>query len=603
MIIGTAGHVDHGKSSLITALTGRPMDRLAEERRRGITIELGFTSLDLGNGRRASVVDVPGHEDFIRTMVAGASGMDAAMLVVAADDGIMPQTREHLAVMEQLGVAFIVPVISRTDLVAPDWLELVTGELAQWLSGSPLSVLPPIPVSARTGRGLDQLRAALAELLDLVPPRDPDDLFRMPVDRAFNVAGTGVVVTGTTWSGTIRVGDAIELHPGPVEARVRRIESHAEVATRTLPGSRTALALGGISLSDVGRGSVLVQPGAGWTPTARIVARVALGRDASVPVKLRDVRLSLGTADIIAHAPAGERALAPGEARLVALRLDRHVVARGGDRFVLRQASSGRVIGGGAVLDPLPPARGATRRTADRSLSALAQVRRWGLTVADATIAGGVAPATAGAALERDGLVPVGEHWLPPARVGDLEASAVGMIAAWHAASPMERGMPLATLLARVAAPPGVGHGLLERLAREGRVALREGRFSMQGFTAPRAAPSELERLLAEVQRDGLAPRKVSELPGDPATRDRLLRALVSGRQIVALERDRFVGTEALEGFRQVLERLGDLEITPAAIRDATGLSRKHLIPLLEWADRAGVTIRRGGSRVLARPA
>ncbi len=600
MIIGTAGHIDHGKSSLITALTGRPMDRLAEEQRRGITIDLGFTSLDLGDGRRASVVDVPGHEDFIRTMVAGASGIDAALMVVAADDGIMPQSREHLAVLEQLGLPLILPVVTKADLVDAEWLALVTSEVDHWLRSSPLQSLPPLAVSSRDRRGLEQLRSALTEIVDRNRSRDPDDLFRMPVDRAFIIAGSGVVVTGTTWSGTVREGDEVEVHPGRVVARVRRIETHGEAVAAALPGSRTALALAGLELEEIGRGSVLIQAGEEWLPTARLVARISLNRDAIAPVRLRELRLSLGTADIAARASANEEALRPGEQRVVALRLDREVIARGGDRFVMRQPSSGRVIGGGLVLDPLPPARGATRRSAEPALANLAKVRRWGITAADAAVAGGVVPRVAAESLEREGLVSLDGHWFGPLRVQELEDSLVTWLAEWHAASPLERGMPVATLLARLGAPGGIGRALLERIVLQGRVVVGEGTVRVASFTPPQAGGAELDRLLAEVRRDGLQPRPASELPGEAAMRDRLLRELVTRRQVVPLEKDRFVSAEALAGFRQVLERCGrEGPITPAAVRDATGLSRKHLIPLLEWADRAGVTIRRGDARAL----
>src|SRR3954471_13021155 len=245
MIIGTAGHIDHGKSTLVTALTGRPMDRLAEERRRGITIDLNFAPLDLGAGRVAGIVDVPGHEDFVRTMVAGASGIDIALLVIAADEGIMPQTTEHLAVLEHLGVPVGIPVVTKADLVDPEWLELVLLEVAERLAASSVAFAPPIAVSARIGEGVADLRERIGAQQAAVRPSG--DLFRLPVDRAFSVAGVGTVVTGTSWSGRLEVGDAVVLLPDGDEGRVRSVEMFGQASEHSEPGARTAVGIAGVA--------------------------------------------------------------------------------------------------------------------------------------------------------------------------------------------------------------------------------------------------------------------------------------------------------------------------------------------------------------------
>ncbi|MGZ8399572.1 MAG: selenocysteine-specific translation elongation factor, partial [Gemmatimonadales bacterium] len=258
MIIGTAGHIDHGKSALVSALTGKPMDRLLEERRREITIELNFAPLDLGSGRIAGVVDVPGHEDFVRTMVAGASGIDLVLLVIAADEGVMPQTEEHLAILEQLGVPAGVPVITKTDLVDSEWLELVTGEVAERLAASPIDFEPPLAVSARNGAGIEALRERLITRASLLPPRLSGDGFRMPVDRSFSLSGVGTVVTGTTWSGRLGLGDEVRMLPAGLRARVRSIESYGHAVERSDPRARTAVGLAGVERRAVGRGDVLV---------------------------------------------------------------------------------------------------------------------------------------------------------------------------------------------------------------------------------------------------------------------------------------------------------------------------------------------------------
>ncbi len=357
MIIGTAGHIDHGKSALVTALTGKPMDRLAEERRRGITIDLNFAPLDLGSGVIAGVVDVPGHEDFVRTMVAGASGVDLAVLVVAADEGIMPQTEEHLAILEQLRIPAGIPVVTKADLVEPEWAELVASELAERLAKSPVAFEAPVIVSARTGQGIDTLRGRLAEHARTVASRPAGDLFRLPIDRAFSVAGVGTVVTGTAWSGRIALGDAVVLLPGGSRGRVRSLEMHGAGLDRSFSGARTAVGISGVSRGEAHRGAVLVEEGSPWTPTTALDVEIALEMTARRPLGARArVRLHLGTAEVMARV-LPRAPIEPGERGLARLALEQPVVARGGDRFVVRSYSPVATIGGGRILDPIPPRR------------------------------------------------------------------------------------------------------------------------------------------------------------------------------------------------------------------------------------------------------
>ena len=253
MIIGTAGHIDHGKSALVSALTGRPLDRLMEEKRREITIELNFAPLDLGPGRIAGVVDVPGHEDFVRTMVAGASGIDLVLLVIAADEGIMPQTEEHLAILEQLEVPAGIPVITKADLVDREWLQLVISEVTERLAASPINFEPPLAVSVRNGSGIETLRARLAARATTLPPRLSSDGFRMPIDRSFSLSGVGTVVTGTTWSGGLGIGDSVVVLPAGLRARVRSLESYGHAVERSDPRARTAVGLAGPERRAVSR--------------------------------------------------------------------------------------------------------------------------------------------------------------------------------------------------------------------------------------------------------------------------------------------------------------------------------------------------------------
>src|SRR5213592_1374149 len=333
-VIGTAGHIDHGKTALVKALTGVDTDRWEEEKRRGITIDLGFAPLPLDDAIQASVVDVPGHEGFVRNMLAGATGIDVALLVIAADEGIMPQTEEHLAIVELLGVRRGIPVITKRDLVEPDWLDLVRTEVTERLQGSRVHWAPPVATSSVTRQALDELQAALRLVAQDLVERPADDLFRLPIDRVFAVAGAGTVVTGSTWSGSVAVGESVRLLPLGRDARVRSIEVHGESAARAVPGRRTALALVGVDKSELARGDVAVT-GPGWHATGMLDAAVELLRGAHKPLASRTrVRVHLGTAEVLARV-VQTRAIGPGETGPARLMLETPLVARGGDRFVL----------------------------------------------------------------------------------------------------------------------------------------------------------------------------------------------------------------------------------------------------------------------------
>lgn len=281
-VVGTAGHIDHGKTALVKALTGVDTDRWEEEKRRGITIDLGFAPLPLGEEIQASVVDVPGHEGFVKNMLAGATGIDVALLVVAADEGIMPQTEEHLAIVELLGVQRGVPVVTKRDAVDGEWLELVRGEVAERLARSRVRWEPPVATSAVTGEGLEELKAALVRVAADLAERPAEDLFRLPIDRVFAVAGAGTVVTGSTWSGSVAVGESVRLLPLDREVRVRSIEVHGQGADRAVPGRRTALALVGVDKGEIERGHVAVT-GAGWAATTVLDAALELLPEAPPP--------------------------------------------------------------------------------------------------------------------------------------------------------------------------------------------------------------------------------------------------------------------------------------------------------------------------------
>jgi len=614
VIVGTAGHIDHGKSALVTALTGHPVDRLVEERRRGITIDLNFAPLDLGEGIFGGVVDVPGHEDFVRTMVAGASGFDLALLVVAADEGVMPQTEEHLAILEQLAIPLGVPVVTKADLVEPDWLELVVAELAERLRRSPVQFDPPVVVSAVTGQGLDDLRARLRAHAARLAPRSRVDAFRLPVDRAFSVAGVGTVVTGTAWSGSIAVGDPVRLLPGDLEGRVRSIETHGRAVERAEPGSRTALGIAGIERAQVRRGHVVVAPDVPWSATGALDVEIALLPTAPRPLVGRTrARLHLGTAEVMVRVQP-RAPIPPGGRGLARLRLETPVVARGGDRFVLRSWSPMTTIGGGRILDPLPPARRATwpddlaAPEPARRLRALVERRPFGIDAAAAPILSGAA---VGAGLDQplpDGAVcTVGTRLVAVAILERATDAAVRLVDEFHRRHAAERGMPLETLRRALRVPEWVAEAAIERAVRSRALTLDGGIARLAGFT-PRVegGEPEVQRLIQILQTAGLMPPSVAELERETGRRDvaATLR-LAAGRGLVeAVERDRYYAIEALHRFAETVREIGRAgEIQPAAVRERLGISRKYLIPLLEWADARGITVRAGETRRLGRAA
>ncbi len=375
LVLGTAGHIDHGKTTLVHALTGVDTDRLAEEKRRGITIDLGFAELPLDDDTALAVVDVPGHEGFVRNMLAGATGIDVMLLVVAADEGVMPQTREHLAIVELLDVAAGVVAVTKADLVEPEWLHLVVDDLAEQLAGGPFGDAQIVPVSARTGAGLDALRAALGDSAQRARQRDAAGLFRLPVDRVFTIRGTGTVVTGTIVSGGVHDGASVRILPGPAAriaagptahglgaglvARVRGVQVHGAVAENARAGHRAALALAGVDHADVRRGNVVVSSDAPWRPTSMLSARIRVIPGTEWRVRNRQrLRIHLGTAEVMGRAILfGTRELGPGDEAWAQLRLETPLVARAGDRFVLRSYSPVTTLGGGTVAEPLPPKR------------------------------------------------------------------------------------------------------------------------------------------------------------------------------------------------------------------------------------------------------
>ncbi|OLB49153.1 MAG: selenocysteine-specific translation elongation factor [Gemmatimonadetes bacterium 13_2_20CM_2_65_7] len=615
-VVGTAGHIDHGKTALVKALTGVDTDRWEEEKRRGITIDLGFAPLPLANGIQASVVDVPGHEGFVRNMLAGATGIDVALLVIAADEGIMPQTEEHLAIVELLGVRRGIPVLTKRDLVDAEWLGMVRTEVAERLSRSRVRWHAPLAVSALSGEGLDELRTALVAIAADLADRPVDDLFRLPIDRVFALAGAGTVVTGSTWSGTVEAGASVRLLPLGREVRVRSIEVHGEETDRAAPGRRTALALVGADKEELERGHVALT-GAGWAPTTALDVALELLPSVRRPLAARTrIRVHLGTAEVLGRV-AQVRSIAPGESGVARLLLEHSIVARGRDRFVIRSFSPVTTIGGGVVLDPFPPQR---PRVSERGLTAgqppgellarlVEEAGLAGVRIADLPVRLGILPAEVPGTIAAagKGVLAVDDILVARRAVsGEVERLAK-VVAAHHEEHPLDPGLSLQSLRAAVNAPAAVldlliEHGMKKQsfertedgaaVRKPGwKAALRERAGDAGGRLAQRLAEAKWQLpTVAELQKE----------LGDP-TVPALLAHLAREGSVERVDQERYALKQALDDFRRAVEdTLRELgAATPAQFRDRLGLTRKYLIPLLEWADRRGITSRKGDTRVL----
>ncbi len=608
MILGTAGHIDHGKTALVRALTGVDTDRLPEEKRRGITIDLGFAPLHLDGLGTLGVIDVPGHEAFVRTMLAGATGVDLALLVVAADEGVMPQTREHLTILTLLGVRAGVVALTKTDLVDADWLELVTADVAAVLEGSGLASAPIVPVSATTGAGLDDLRAAIRAAAGSVIARDTDDLFRMPIDRAFSVHGTGTVVTGTVWSGALRKG-AATVFPGALPVRVRDLQTHGASVESVSSASRAAVALSGVSVEQTGRGAVLVA-GEGWAETSVLLAELTLSASNVKVTPRTRVRLHLGAADVSARVRLFE--LRAGQIQQPArIRLDEPVVARAGDRFVLRAGSPLEVIAGGVVTDPLP----ADRRPKPGAIPFATGPGERLAALCDAAGPKGVErkslPIRLGTRPAEVESLQSGERFFFTDRavysrtvLDEVAQQLPAMIVQAQVNSPTESGVQLDELRGSL----HVGDDLIGEALRmlvERKAVEVEGTIVRSAGWKPRlsSGQSELaERMVHAFCSCGEEPPAVPEVVarhGEDVVP--VLRFLEREGRLIRISGDFYYCPEVVERMvgRLAAAMVEDREYSPAEVKDAVGTSRKYLIPFLEFCDRTRVTERKGAGRVL----
>ena len=618
IIVGTAGHIDHGKTALIRALTGTDTDRLAEEKRRGISIELGFAHLNISDKLRIGFVDVPGHERFVKNMLAGAGGIDLVLFVVAADESIKPQTREHFDICRLLGVSHGLVVLTKADLVDLEILDLERLEVEEFVRGSFLEAAPVIAASAETLEGIDELREQLARLASTVSTKDSSRHFRLPVDRTFSMKGFGAVVTGTLVSGAVSVEDEVEAHPSGARLRVRGIQVHDAETRKALAGQRTALNLAGPAASSVNRGATLTPPGI-FQPTRSIDCLLELLSSAK-PLKHRaPVRFHTGTAEVVAETRLLEsnEALRPGSAAFVRFLLREPVLVLPGDRFIVRMFSPVTTIGGGLVLDVAPPPR---MRRADavarlKTLASDSQEERVALLVSESRYGSAVDEIVG-----RTGLLAREIHeatadrllyWTQPRpwlldRAGfeSFQSDARQALATFHRGNPLKPGMPKEEL--RAAVVPDSPPFLLDAIVSAAGDLVAEGeiiRLASHRVSLKQDEEEALRKIESAFRQAGLAVPATSAALGksgvEASRAGALLRILIRQGRLVKVSDELVYHSSAVDSLKQLLASHKGERFKVPQFKEWTGISRKYAIPLLEFLDRAHVTRREGDDRVV----
>ena len=624
IIIGTAGHVDHGKTTLIKALTGIDTDRLKEEKERGMTIDLGFASFVLPGGQRVGIVDVPGHERFLKNMLAGATGVDVVLLVIAADEGVMPQTKEHLEIVELLEARKGVVALTKCDMVEAEWLSVVEEDVRSVLKGTFLAGAPIARVSGVTGEGVRELGEELARLADEAGEKSPAGPFRLPVDRVFTMTGFGTVVTGTLVSGTVRVGDPVQILPQGTLSRARQIQVHRAREQEAQAGTRVAINLAGVEVADLARRSVLVPPGY-LAPSARLDALLRMLPDAPRPLRSRArVRLHIGTAEHIGRMTVlGADQVPPAGEGYVQFVSEAPVVAARGDRFVIRSYSPMHTIGGGTVLDPNAP----RHRASDSKVTQTLARRRKGepadlledvllaapgpMTLQDAAARAGLTedearPLISGIQEAGKAVRLAGGRIAHAAVFAALCARITGALEDFHRSNPLKAGMAkeeLRAAAARALDPRPFG-AVLAEMEQLGLLAISD---SMVRLPGREVLLSDEERRAAELieavyRESGLGAPSVEEaVAGGGPRAHEVFHYLVEAGRIVKIAVGLYLHRETIEQAEQMLRDhlAGGGRITVSQFRDLTGSSRKYVVPLLEYFDSKRVTRRVGDERVL----
>jgi len=630
-VIGTAGHVDHGKSTLIRALTGIDPDRLQEEKERGMTIDLGFAWLQLPNGLEVSIVDVPGHERFIHNMLAGVGGIDIALLVIAADEGVMPQTREHVAILDLLGISNAVVALTKRDLVDDDWLDLVQADVEDFLKlkGTSLRGAPIVPCSATTGAGLDELVSVLQDLLARERARPNTGRPRLPIDRVFTVAGFGTVITGTLIDGELHLGQELEVQPGGLRTRVRGLQSHRKKLESIPAGTRTAVNLGGLAVEDLRRGQVLTAPGL-LKPTRAVDARLRLIREASAIRHNTEVSFHTGAAETLGKLALLDRdELQPGDEAWVQIRLQDEVALARGDLFVLRLPSPSMTIGGGSIVEPHARRHRRRQTTVLQQLEVLAQgtpeeivldrlrarepadveslVTRTGLAAAETrTALGNLVRSHEVLVLDStNGSVHMDGRSFVVSFAGweRLSSQVSTLLGAFHRSYPLRRGLPKEELRTRLGAEPRLFVRELERLKADG-LATEDGpfvRLTSHSVSFSSAQEKQISVVLDVLREAGVAPPDRSDLESSLGVSGELVDALIAQGRLVevaaGLLYDRDTLSSIVEQIRADISEHGPR--TVAQIRDLLDASRKYALALVNYTDEHKITRRVGDERVL----
>lgn len=630
IIIGTAGHIDHGKTSLVKVLTGVDTDRLKEEKERGITIELGFAPITLPSGLRLGLVDVPGHERFVKNMVAGATGIDLVLLVIAADEGVMPQTREHLDICQLLGVQDGVVALTKTDMVEEDWIEMVTEDVREYLSGTFLQDAPIVPISSMTGSGKEEMVAAIETAAREIPARTDKGIFRLPVDRVFTMKGFGTVVTGTLTSGNISTGEEILFLPGDRKTKLRGLQVHGESVSTSSAGIRTALNLQGIDKDEIHRGQTATRAGV-LQSTLMLDARVRLLPSAPRPMKNRErVRLHLYTTEIMTRATILEGDLIqPGEEGLVQLRLEEPAVALPGDRFVIRSYSPMTTIGGGHIIDPLPRKHRRNRPPVIKQLKRLEEgspqdhiqvyleeAGDHGLEAVTLSMRTGLAHSDMNELLAGMGddskvvLAVIGDGTLAysAASFDRIKDRLLKALEKFHQANPARAGIGREELRMRVARqlPDRPYRNLLTALQELGSIALDGDTVRIGSHEASLTPEQEVlaRKVVGVLEKSQLSAPFLAEISGHlntpPADLKTVLNLLADRGDLVRIKDDYFLTSNVHD---TLLKGVGEYfrsnqEMALADFREIVGTTRKWMIPLLEYLDRTQVTMRKGDVRI-----
>jgi len=630
IILGTAGHIDHGKTSLVKAMTGTDTDRLKEEKLRGITIELGFASLDLPGGQHLGIVDVPGHEKFVKNMVAGATGIDIVLMVVAADEGIMPQTRVHMEICSLLGIRHGLVAMTKIDMVDEEWLELVRDDIEQFMQGTFLENAPVVPVSSQTGEGISELITTLDNLATNLPERPTTGLFRLPIDRVFTMKGFGTVITGTLISGKVKTGDPVMVYPTSITSKVRGIQVHNHAVEEATAGQRTAINFQGLDRSAVNRGQVLAAPQA-LKSSYMIDVRMKYLKSNKKDLKNRTrLRFHAGTSEILGNLILLDReTLVPGDTTVAQVRLDTPVALVANDRFVLRSYSPVRTVGGGIVLNPIPPKHKRMRPDVIAGLESLVEndlsatlshhIRQSGfngLAFSDLRLMTGskdkVIDQTLGLMLSRKEVILMDRDekiYIHEDTVKNLRKKILEALRQYHSAYPLKPGISKEELRSKfpLVKNPKLMTLMLNRMIHENELIQDEKIIHLASHTVSLGADQDTirKKIQAAYAATGLMPPYfrdlVKTLDTNESTARDVLNLLVQDRKLIKVKEDLYFHAEVVEKLRRELVSFlkAHEEITTAEFKDMTGASRKYVIPLFEYFDARNTTIRIGDIRKL----